>query len=127
MRTILSELLGGDEVAAEYVLLNLVSKYYMLKDLILFDNFPLNLVGLSEMDEVEGSNATCVADELVRLVGLLKEYAFAMPFSLGFLNSTLAIPVKNYDKLVLDTGFLQQANGSSFLINEVHFEEGQIN
>lgn len=71
----------------------------------MFDNFPLNLIGMSELDEVDGTGEQ-PADVLIRFIQHVKEYAVALPFSLKFLNSTLAVPRKNYAKFVLETGFL---------------------
>ena len=68
LRTLLTSLLAGDSVAAEFLFLNLVSKYYQTKDLILFDNFPLNVIGMSELDEVEGTGGEAPSEVLIRFI-----------------------------------------------------------
>lgn len=44
---ILKMILGGDEVSAEYLLLNLISKVHTRKDALVLGNLSINLTNMS--------------------------------------------------------------------------------
>lgn len=68
-----------------------------------------------------------MVEVLAQAIGWFKEYSLRLSFSLKFLNTTPAVPKKNYDTGILDTGFLQQANSSHIVVNEVMLDEGHLN
>ncbi|ETK75770.1 hypothetical protein, variant 2 [Phytophthora nicotianae CJ01A1] len=121
----LAQTVRGDTLAAEYLLLGLLSHVYSRAD----PSTPLgNLsVNLSlDKASTEEQKTSFIADVEQTLTSLMPMVA-RVDLSLKELNSTKFMPHKDYEREMLLSGVLQVANGTTMLVNETVLSAGQLN
>uniref|UniRef100_A0A8C4SZA4 Mini-chromosome maintenance complex-binding protein n=1 Tax=Erpetoichthys calabaricus TaxID=27687 RepID=A0A8C4SZA4_ERPCA len=123
--TVRAELLGlltgvllGDGVAAEYLLLHLVSDVYARHDVLPLGKFTVNLSGCPCP-----SNYT---ERLYRIIQLLVPCSYHLCMTLHNMNSLTFIPRKDYSANRLVSGVLQLARNTSLFVDETQLEQGQL-
>lgn len=121
----LAHTLCGDTLAAEYLLLGLLSHVYSRADPSTpLGNLSLNLsLGKSCTEELK---IAFIADVEKTLTSLMPMVA-RVDLSLKELNSTKFMPHKDYERELLLSGVLQVANGTTMLVNETALSAGQLN
>lgn len=121
----LSTALAGDAVAAEYLLLCLLSRVYARADPTTpLGNLSLNLVLDST---VEGAAKNKAVQDLLSTLRSVVPMVVTVNLSLENLNGTKFAPHKNYEQDVLVGGALQVANGTVMVIDETALSAGQLN
>ena len=120
---VLAAALGGDALAAEYVLLQLLSRVHARHDPVVLGRHALNLTRCAAgPDGAPSPVATALRDAFAaltpqsRLVGL----------TLDFLNDGDLVPRKDYDINRMLPGFLQMAEGTAVVVDETALAAGKL-
>uniref|UniRef100_H3GEJ9 Mini-chromosome maintenance complex-binding protein n=1 Tax=Phytophthora ramorum TaxID=164328 RepID=H3GEJ9_PHYRM len=121
----LAQAVRGDRLAAEYLLLGLLSHVYSRADPSTpLGNLSLSLtLGSSSTAEQKDTFITAIQKALKSLMPMVAR----VDLSLKELNSTRFMPHKDYDREILLGGVLQVANGTTMLVNETALTAGQLN
>ncbi|XP_042560954.1 mini-chromosome maintenance complex-binding protein isoform X2 [Clupea harengus] len=114
----LTHILLGDALAAEYLLLHLVSNVYARRDVLPLGKFTLNLSGCA-------LSAT-YTEHLYRIIQQLVPSSYRLPMSLHNMNSMRMVPRKDYVANRLVSGVLQLASNTSLFLDETQLEQGQL-
>eukprot|EP00127_Corallochytrium_limacisporum_P003531 Clim_evm14s150 gene=Clim_evmTU14s150 len=125
----LTELLYGDALAAEYVLLHLLSHLYTRRGELPLGHFPINIALVSESlkmgEETQASGA--LVDGLDALLEkICNRYVPAVDLTIDALNADNYAPTKDpiNDRLV--SGLLQVPSGTQAIFNETRLSSGQL-
>ena len=134
--------LGGDQLAAEYVLLTLVSAVAKVDNLgAPVGNFSLNLTSCGTERPAEAKDAqfdppvdgrvhpgTCspYTHPLVAVLEQLAPLLFYLPVTPHRLNTMDCVPKKDYVTNKLRAGLLQLAKGTLVVVDETAMAEGNI-
>ncbi|KAJ8442669.1 hypothetical protein Cgig2_003713 [Carnegiea gigantea] len=117
----LTALLGNDGVAAQFLLLHLLSRVHARVDDVAVGKFSLNLTCFSkETASVFGSCLTLAVKELL-------PFTQHIPLTIEYLNSAVLAPKKDYQQNRLVSGVLQLAEGSHLIIDETQLQVGTLN
>ncbi|XP_039182939.1 mini-chromosome maintenance complex-binding protein isoform X1 [Crotalus tigris] len=123
-----AELLGflthaflGDSLAAEYVILHLISTVYARRDVLPLGKFALNLSGCPR-NSVFTEHVYRIIQQLVPAGG----QSYRLQMTIENMNSLTFNPHKDYTANRLVSGILQLANSTSFVIDETLLEQGQL-
>ncbi|KAG1713221.1 hypothetical protein DVH05_000941 [Phytophthora capsici] len=121
----LAQTVRGDTLAAEYLLLGLLSHVYSRADPSTpLGNLSLNLsLDKLSTEEQKRSFLTEVQKTMTSLMPMVAR----VDLSLKELNSTKFVPHKDYDREILLSGVLQVANGTAMLVDETALTAGQLN
>ncbi|KAG2776338.1 hypothetical protein PC129_g19251 [Phytophthora cactorum] len=121
----LAQTVRGDTLAAEYLLLGLLSHVYSRADPSTpLGNLSINLaLDKSSTEEQKTAFITAVEKTLTSLMPMVAR----VDLSLKELNSTKFMPHKDYEREMLLSGVLQVANGTTMLVNETVLSAGQLN
>jgi hypothetical protein len=124
---LLSCLLFGDRLAAEYLLLHLLSDVYARTDTISLGKFSLNLIGFpcqkrDSSDQSTGSSVSAIASAISELV--CKCHIF--PLTLENMNSSVFLPEKDYEANRLKTGMLQLSDNTHLVLDETVMTTGEL-
>eukprot|EP00049_Salpingoeca_infusionum_P002816 m.60249 g.60249 ORF g.60249 m.60249 type:complete len:598 (+) comp11803_c0_seq1:209-2002(+) len=112
----LSQLVYGDELAAEYLLLHLLSLSER-KGYQLLGNLPLNLSNFRSADDVSAL-CGCISDLVAK--------SHVMQLGIDTLNTARLMPKKDYDHDRLLAGQLQLAKGTNLILDETTLNEGKL-
>ena len=117
---ILTEILGGDELAAEYILLSLLSKVQSRKD-----GMPLGIscINLYINDE---DSALEILKGIEKFMKLLMCHTLVESIDLESLSKLNLVPRKDYDTNRLIGGNLQFLNSTAILFDETQLKEGKM-
>eukprot|EP00250_Pteridium_aquilinum_P012999 c21070_g1_i1 orf=136-1962(+) len=118
----LTEVLGGDSLAAEYLLLHLLSRVHVRVEPMAVGKLSLNIIESNAPIEGASLPATMVSQAIAALL----PRSHQMPLSLEFLNGKLIAPRKNYTSNRLMTGDLQLADGTHLMLDETALKSGQL-
>ncbi|PIA58028.1 hypothetical protein AQUCO_00500154v1 [Aquilegia coerulea] len=117
----LTTVLGNDGLAAECVLLHLLSRVHARVDSAAVGKLSLNLTGFTtESYNVFGS-------QLKSAVQTLLPFTKSVPFSVEYLNSVSLAPRKDYETNRLVSGVLQLAEGTHLTLDETQLKAGMLN
>ncbi|KAI9025567.1 putative alanine racemase-domain-containing protein [Hyaloraphidium curvatum] len=111
----ISQILGGDTLAAEFVLLHFLSRIYQRDSAITVGNFPMNLCGMS----AEATN------ELVALAEQILPRVHYLPLELAKINGSTFMP-RNSETHGLSAGILQLGEGTQLIVDEGKLGEGKV-
>lgn len=114
---LLTKLLHGDVVAAEFLLLSLISRVYGRCGALAIGKLPINLFKCSKED------ARRVAGVVERMV----EKSFFLPMTIDNLNKMKYVPKKDYEANILQSGVLQLSKGTILMLDETSMEAGTLN
>ncbi|CAL9123278.1 unnamed protein product [Musa textilis] len=116
----LSAVLGNDEVAAQYLLLHLLSRIRAQVDVITVGKLSLNLTGFTrESASIFGCQLTNAVEELL-------PFAHAIPLTIEYLNNATLQPRKDNKTGRLVAGVLQLAQGTHLTIDETRMQNGTL-
>jgi hypothetical protein len=116
---ILMEIMGGDELAAEYVLLTLLSKVQTREDGLPVGISCINLYAKDSEISRE------IVKGLERFMKLFQAHTLFAPVDLDSLCKYDMVPKKNYDTNQLSRGVLQFLNSTCVLFDETDMKEGK--
>ena len=116
---ILLEILGGDELAAEYVLLTLISKVQTRED-----GSPVGISCIN-LYSLKGEISNEIVKGIERFMKLLQPHTLVLPIDLDSLSTQDFVPKKNYDTNRLQKGDLQILNSTCALLDETNMKEGK--
>ncbi|KAH7443769.1 hypothetical protein KP509_02G050200 [Ceratopteris richardii] len=118
-----TEVLGGDGLAAEYLLLHLLSRVHARVEPMAVGKLSLNIVEPRPMKD----GSTSFIQMVSHTISTLLPRSHLMSLSLEFLNEKLIAPKKNYSSNRLMTGDLQLADGTHLMLDETVLRSGQLN
>ncbi|XP_069045216.1 mini-chromosome maintenance complex-binding protein [Lepisosteus oculatus] len=120
-----AELLGyfthvllGDSLAAEYLILHLISTVYARRDVLPLGKFTLNLSGCPRN--------TAYTENLYRVIQNIVPSSYLLGMSLHNMNSLRLVPQKDYTANRLVSSVLQLARNTSLFLDETVLEQGQL-
>lgn len=114
----LTQALLGDGLAAEYLLLHLISTIYARRDILPLGKFTVNLSGCPR-----NSN---YAEHMGNVIQHLVPSSYRLPMTLQYMNNMRFIPHKDYSANRLVSGVLQLADSTSLVVDETVLEQGQL-
>ncbi|XP_012497840.1 PREDICTED: mini-chromosome maintenance complex-binding protein [Propithecus coquereli] len=114
----LTHALLGDSLAAEYLILHLISTVYSRRDVLPLGKFTVNLSGCPR-------NST-FTEHLYRIIQHLVPASFRLQMTIENMNHLKFIPHKDYTANRLVSGLLQLPNNTSLVIDETLLEQGQL-
>ncbi|CAH9059927.1 unnamed protein product [Cuscuta epithymum] len=117
----LTSILGNDRVAAEFMLLHLLSRIHGRVDSIAVGKLSLNLTCFSN------ETASVFAPGLNQAIKNLLPFSHSIPLTVDYLNTTPLAPRKDYQTNRLITGVLQLADGTHVTIDETQLKPGNLN
>ncbi|CAM6091635.1 unnamed protein product [Calypogeia fissa] len=119
----LTNMLGGDYLTAEYLLLHLLSQVHHRLDTMALGKMSLNIVvGFTKPPESSVPLASAIAEAVQSLLPC----SHLMPLSLHNLNKGLLAPRKDYVSNRLVTGSLQLAEGTYLILDETAMTTGHL-
>ena len=123
---VLKSALGGDEIAAEYVLLALLARVHRRADGLTLGNMSVNLTGC---DVGNQGNAPFgpTAESLGRAISEIVPRYSRFGVSLRTLNSQRLIPFKDYATNTVVSTPLQVTDGTVLLLDETKMKAGNLN
>ncbi|WOL14780.1 mini-chromosome maintenance complex-binding protein [Canna indica] len=119
--THLTAILGNDGVAAQYLLLHLLSRVRARVDMISVGKLALNLIGFTR------ESASIFGCQLSEAIQRLLPFTHAIPLTIDYLNNTTLQPRKGNDTGRLVPGVLQLAHGTHLTIDETCMQSGNLN
>ncbi|KAK8955939.1 Mini-chromosome maintenance complex-binding protein [Platanthera guangdongensis] len=117
----LSALMGNDKVAAQFLLLHLLSRVRGKVDVVALGKLSLNLTGFTR------ESASVFGNRLNDTIMKLLPFSKVIPISVEYLNTAVLQPRKNNQSGRLVMGVLQLAQGTHLTIDETHLETGMLN
>uniref|UniRef100_A0A915KDJ2 Mini-chromosome maintenance complex-binding protein n=1 Tax=Romanomermis culicivorax TaxID=13658 RepID=A0A915KDJ2_ROMCU len=108
--------LSNDELAAEYLLCNLICST-IRKELLILAKFTLNLYNV-DSDQ---------ADKICNCLSLIYPKVQYLPLRLDILNKESLVPRKDYESNCLETARLQLSSGTLLIVDETKLTSGQLN
>uniref|UniRef100_A0A8C5A2P5 Mini-chromosome maintenance complex-binding protein n=1 Tax=Gadus morhua TaxID=8049 RepID=A0A8C5A2P5_GADMO len=115
-----TQLLLGDVLAAEYLLLHLISNVYARRDVIPLGKFTLNLSGCP------ATAGPAYTEQLYCALQQLVPSAYRLSMTLQNMNQLRLVPRKDYVANRLLSGALQLAANTSLYLDETQLEQGQL-
>ncbi|KAL0452663.1 UNVERIFIED_CONTAM: Mini-chromosome maintenance complex-binding protein [Sesamum latifolium] len=117
----LTAVLGNDRVAAQYMLLHLLSRVHARIDSIAVGKLSLNLTCFNkESISVFGNHLKLVMESLL-------PFTQCLPLTVDYLNTVSLAPKKDYHTNRLESGVLQLAEGTHLTIDETSLQTGTLN
>uniref|UniRef100_H3AJW8 Mini-chromosome maintenance complex-binding protein n=1 Tax=Latimeria chalumnae TaxID=7897 RepID=H3AJW8_LATCH len=114
----LTHALLGDSLAAEYLILHLISTVYARRDVLPLGKFTVNLSGCPR---------NCgYTEHIYRILQQLVSSSYRLPMTLQNMNSLKFVPQKDYTANRLVSGILQLPNSTSLVLDEMALEQGQL-
>ncbi|XP_020575358.1 mini-chromosome maintenance complex-binding protein [Phalaenopsis equestris] len=117
----LAALLGNDTVAAQFLLLHLLSRVRHKVDVVALGKLSLNLTGFTR------ESASVFGNQLNNTIIKLSPFSKVIPLSVEYLNKTMLQPKKDNQSGRLVTGVLQLAQGTHLTVDETHLQAGPLN
>ena len=118
LHSMLTKVLLGDSLAADYLICNLISRIYHRRDVLCLGKFSLNLFNVPTH-----SNYTKRLSTILQLF-LTKSHYLALTVS--NLNGKPFVPKKDYDANRLVSGLLQLSANTHLIVDETAMENGQV-
>ena len=119
LKKMLSTVLLGDAVAAEYLICHLISKVYIRSaDMLTLGKFTLNLHGLPTSENYSKRLAT--------LVQLLTCKSHFLPMTVDNFNKMTFVPKKDFHANRLVSGLLQLPRHTHLVLDETVMSDGRL-
>jgi len=127
----LSMVLGGDDLSAEYLLLQLISRVHMRGQNAgqeAIGTMPMNFIGAPayECGNAESIKLSSLGEVLYVALGGLMPAICGLPLHIDLLNKQPWYPGRTQDQTFLSHAFLQLASGSVVLLDETVMNAGQL-
>ncbi|XP_018566587.1 mini-chromosome maintenance complex-binding protein [Anoplophora glabripennis] len=118
---VLTQLLLGDELAAEYLICHLISEIYLRRDLMPLGKFSLNLSNVPMFENLD------FAVELYKFIENFIPKSHYLPMTLENMNDLCFIPKKDYECNRLTSGILQLSPNTHLVLDETKLRAGKLN
>lgn len=115
---LLKQLLGGDALAAEYLLLHLISKVYGRVGAMCVGKMSLNLTRFQNSNLIQ---------RLYKFLNMILEKSYYLPMTLDNLNNKRFVPFKDFEANRVASGFLQLSDDTNLILDETQMEPGKLN
>ncbi|XP_068618348.1 mini-chromosome maintenance complex-binding protein [Battus philenor] len=116
----LTELLLGDQLAAEYLICHLIASVYLRQDTLALGQFCLNL---SNLPTKKYPN---YAKQLYDIIKQFVTKSYYLPLTIENLNTMALLPKKDYDCNRLTSGILQLTKHTHLILDETKMEQGRL-
>ncbi|XP_058242003.1 mini-chromosome maintenance complex-binding protein isoform X1 [Hemibagrus wyckioides] len=116
--TYLTHVFLGDSLAAEYLILHLISSVYARRDVLPLGKFALNVSGCP--------HTSPFTEQLYQIIQQLVPSSYRLCMSLHNMNTQRMVPRKDYTANRLVSGALQLGRNTSLVLDETHLEQGQL-
>ncbi|XP_014608335.1 PREDICTED: mini-chromosome maintenance complex-binding protein [Polistes canadensis] len=120
LHLILSQLLFGDQLAADYLICHLLSSIYMRKNYFCLGTYPLNITNFSIAKFKD------FPKNLYNFLKLFIRKSHLLEVTLESLNDMTLIPKKDYECNRLTSGILQLSAHTHLVIDETGLTSGQV-
>lgn len=117
--SLLTQVMYGDGLAAEYMLLHLVSSVYNWTGIMPVGKFTLNVSGCPPSQSFP--------QELYKLVEQLVPKCHFLSMTLNNMNTLNFVPKKDYTANRLKSSVLQLSDSTNIVVDEMALEAGQLN
>ncbi|KFP18174.1 Mini-chromosome maintenance complex-binding protein, partial [Egretta garzetta] len=114
----LTHALLGDSLAAEYLILHLISTVYARRDVLPLGKFTVNLSGCPRN--------SIFTEHIYRIIQQLVPASYCLQMTIENMNNSRFIPHKDYAANRLVSGVLQLASNTSLVVDETQLEQGQL-
>ncbi|XP_043251882.1 mini-chromosome maintenance complex-binding protein [Colletes gigas] len=115
-----SQLLFGDELAADYLICHLLSSIYLRREYFHLGAYPLNITHFPV------AKYKTFAKDLYKFLTLLIEKSHLLEITLENLNDLTLSPKKDYESNRLTSGVLQLSDNTHLVIDETELTVGQV-
>lgn len=120
LKLVLSQILFGDTLAAEYVICHLISSVYLRRDLLSLGSFPLNVTNFSL------EKCPTFTEDFYSIFSSLLPKTHLLGITLDDLNNLNLVPKKDYDCNRLTSGILQLSDNTHLVLDETKLTSGQV-
>ncbi|XP_011874176.1 PREDICTED: mini-chromosome maintenance complex-binding protein isoform X2 [Vollenhovia emeryi] len=120
LHIVLSQLLFGDNLAADYLICHLLSTIYMRRDYFCLGTFPLNITNFP------ASKLKTFPKEFYNFLTLLVQKSHFLEMTLENFNELSLIPKKDYECNRLTSGILQLSNNTHLVLDETSLTTGTL-
>ncbi|XP_010517485.1 PREDICTED: mini-chromosome maintenance complex-binding protein-like [Camelina sativa] len=117
----LTGLLGNDHIAAQFLLLHLLSKVHGRVDNVAVGKLSLNLIHLNK------ESMPIFGTQLSNALKNLLPFTQSVPLTIEYLNTASFGPKKDYGINRLMPGVLQIADGTHLILDETELQPGTLN
>ncbi|NXD65828.1 MCMBP protein, partial [Eolophus roseicapillus] len=114
----LTHALLGDSLAAEYLILHLISTVYARRDVLPLGKFTVNLSGCPRNN--------IFTEHIYHIIQQLVPASYRLQMTIENMNHSRFIPHKDYTANRLVSGVLQLASNTSLVVDETQLEQGQL-
>jgi len=118
LHTLLTSCLLGDRLAADYLLLHLLSRVYSRKDVLVLGKMSVNLHNMTSHEDWPRRLST--------ILSLVTTNSHYLPLTRDTLDTVSFSPRKDYETNRLVAGTLQLAPGTHLLLDETAMTDGQL-
>ncbi|XP_058797024.1 mini-chromosome maintenance complex-binding protein isoform X2 [Phymastichus coffea] len=119
LRRVLSQILFGDQVAADYLICHLISSVYLRQPSLSLGAFSINITNFP-MKYKDFSK------DLYEILRQIVEKSHLIDMTLGNLNNMCFLPKKDYECDRLTSGILQLSKNTHLIIDETGLTAGQV-
>ncbi|KJE94551.1 hypothetical protein CAOG_05183 [Capsaspora owczarzaki ATCC 30864] len=127
---VFANILLGDQLAAEYLLLHLLSNVYVRRQLMACGKLSLNISNIPDLAESGmpsiASSANGLVNALARTVGALVPNSLLLPLTVNNLNTLRFRPFKNHTLGKLESGVFQLPHHTHLLVDETSLQPAQL-
>ncbi|XP_018396179.1 PREDICTED: mini-chromosome maintenance complex-binding protein [Cyphomyrmex costatus] len=120
LHIILSQLLFGDTLAADYLICHLLSTVYMRRDYFCLGAFPLNITNFP------ANKQKIFPKEFYNFLTLFVKKSHFLEITLSNLNELALIPKKDYECNRLTSGILQLSDDTHLVLDETGLTSGTL-
>ncbi|KAK4877050.1 hypothetical protein RN001_009556 [Aquatica leii] len=121
LHIVLTQLLLGDTLAAEYLIYHLISKVYVRNDLLPLGKFALNILNVPVTDVPD------FGKHLSEFIALMVSTSYYLPMTLENMNELSFTPKKDYECDRLTSGLLQLSSNTHLILDETKLAPGRLN
>jgi len=120
----LAKIMFGDSLAAEYVLLNAISRVYGRVEPMALGKFSVNV---TKCPIAADGRSLSVPNEVGKFFELATTKSHMMQLTISNLNKDRFVPKKDYNANRLTSGLLQLSEGTHLVLDETVLQPGQLN
>merc|ERR1719411_80627 len=119
LHSMLTTLLFGDSLAAEYLISHLMSRIYHRQDGLCLGKYTLNLFNVPVLADY--------SKRLAIILQMLMTKSHYYPLTVDELNKATFVPKKDYSSNRLTSGLVQLSHGTNLILDETVMNNGQLN
>lgn len=116
----LTELLLGDQLAAEYLICHLIACVYLRQDTMNLGQFCMNLSNLPTQKYPN------YAQQLYDIIKQFVTKSYYLPLTIENMNTLTLLPKKDYECNRLASGVLQLSKDTHLILDETKMEQGRL-